>query len=168
VADRPLRPAIHLSHGRPLPHHLANGPRAHLLTRAEALFSHFNLMMAWAYPALASVSRGYSRSGGRLLTCYSPVRRSTSLRRDVRARLACVKHAASVRSEPGSNSPLHFIYSDSKAETFETERTKQDELTHLTLKRFRRIPSDVRRRSEEPLLLTVKVFNLLTLTISHR
>ena len=30
VADRPLRPAIHQSLGGPLPHQLANGPRANL------------------------------------------------------------------------------------------------------------------------------------------
>ena len=38
-------------------------------------------------------------------TCYSPVRRCTHPRRGFLARLACVKHAASVRPEPGSNSP---------------------------------------------------------------
>src|SRR5688572_4781010 len=42
---------------------------------------------------------------GRLLTCYSPVRRSCTPK-GLTARLACVKHAASVRPEPGSNSPL--------------------------------------------------------------
>ncbi len=42
----------------------------------------------------------------RLLTCYSPVRRS-STPKGLSARLACVKHAASVRPEPGSNSPLN-------------------------------------------------------------
>ncbi|MCW2680073.1 MAG: hypothetical protein JWM62_1474, partial [Frankiales bacterium] len=41
----------------------------------------------------------------RLPTCYSPVRRS-STPKGLSARLACVKHAASVRPEPGSNSPL--------------------------------------------------------------
>ena len=30
-------------------------------------------------------------------------------RRSLTARLACVKHAASVRPEPGSNSPLKFV-----------------------------------------------------------
>src|SRR4028119_2277599 len=30
-------------------------------------------------------------------------------RRSLTARLACVKHAASVRPEPGSNSPLNFV-----------------------------------------------------------
>ena len=43
---------------------------------------------------------------GRLSTCYSPVRRFTHPRRNFRARLACVRHAASVQSEPESNSPV--------------------------------------------------------------
>ena len=36
-------------------------------------------------------------------------------------RLACVKHAASVRSEPGSNSQVHLVQS---AETNQTQQTK--------------------------------------------
>ena len=43
---------------------------------------------------------------GRLSTCYSPVRRFTQGRSPFRARLACVRHAASVQSEPESNSPV--------------------------------------------------------------
>jgi len=43
-----------------------------------------------------------------LLTCYSPVRRS-STPKGLSARLACVKHAASVRPEPGSNSPTKTL-----------------------------------------------------------
>jgi hypothetical protein len=58
-----------------------------------------------SYPVLDPVSRAYPRAKGRLLTCYSPVRRS-STPKGLSARLACVKHAASVRPEPGSNSPL--------------------------------------------------------------
>ncbi len=46
---------------------------------------------------------------GQILTCYSPVRRFTCSRRSFLARLACVRHAASVCSEPGSNSPNKFI-----------------------------------------------------------
>ena len=57
-----------------------------------------------SYPVLATVSSGYPRVKGRLLTCYSPVRRSCTPK-GLTARLACVKHAASVRPEPGSNSP---------------------------------------------------------------
>ena len=41
---------------------------------------------------------------GRSPTCYSPVRHS-STPKGLSVRLACVKHAASVRPEPGSNSP---------------------------------------------------------------
>src|SRR4051794_7902901 len=58
-----------------------------------------------SYPVLAPVSEGYPKAQGRLLTCYSPVRRSSTPKRGLSARLACVKHAASVRPEPGSNSP---------------------------------------------------------------
>src|SRR6185369_2633777 len=61
-----------------------------------------------SYPVLAPVSEGYPKVQGRLLTCYSPVRRS-STPKGLSARLACVKHAASVRPEPGSNSPLMSI-----------------------------------------------------------
>jgi hypothetical protein len=60
----------------------------------------------WSYPVLIPVSRSYPRAEGRFLTCYSPVRRS-STPKGLSARLACVKHAASVRPEPGSNSPLN-------------------------------------------------------------
>jgi hypothetical protein len=41
---------------------------------------------------------------GRSPTCYSPVRHS-STPKGLSVRLACVKHAASVRPEPESNSP---------------------------------------------------------------
>ena len=58
------------------------------------------------HPALPPVSRSYSGEWGRLVTHYSPVRHShpqASLQDPVR--LACVKHAASVRPEPESNPP---------------------------------------------------------------
>ncbi len=58
------------------------------------------------YPVLAAVSRCYPDHQGRLPTRYSPVRRSTQDRSPFLARLACVKHASSVQSEPGSNSPV--------------------------------------------------------------
>ncbi len=55
------------------------------------------------YSALTKVSLGYSDQGGRFPTCYSPVRRSVSIA-EYLARLACIRHAASVYPEPGSNS----------------------------------------------------------------
>ena len=73
MADHPLRPATHLRLGEPLPHQLPNGPRAH--PQAPELFPQ-RPTSPGAHPVLAPLSRGYPRPGGRLLTCYSPVRRS--------------------------------------------------------------------------------------------
>jgi hypothetical protein len=61
-----------------------------------------------AYAVLARVSPGCPPHKVRSLTCYAPVRHSTRVRRPGLVRLACVKHAASVRPEPGSNSPKRF------------------------------------------------------------
>ena len=57
-----------------------------------------------SYKVLIQVSLAYPSPKGRLSTCYSPVRRSRGIV-TLAARLACLKRAASVRSEPGSNSP---------------------------------------------------------------
>ena len=61
-----------------------------------------------AYPVLSTVSSRYSSHRGRLSTRYSPVRHSTRGRSPFRVRLACVRHAASVQSEPESNSPVQI------------------------------------------------------------
>src|SRR5205823_8457077 len=55
---------------------------------------------------LAPVSRSYPPLEGRLVTCYSPGRHFTHGLLHFLVRLACVRHAASVDSEPGSNSRL--------------------------------------------------------------
>src|ERR1700749_1788583 len=60
--------------------------------------------MPWSYSVLDPVSQAYPKVQGRSPTCYSPVRHS-STPKGLSVRLACVKHAASVRPEPGSNSP---------------------------------------------------------------
>ncbi len=57
-----------------------------------------------AYAVLANLSAGYSPLEGRLPMYSSPVRRFTSVLLRLLARLACIRRAASVRSEPGSNS----------------------------------------------------------------
>ena len=62
------------------------------------------------YPVLAPLSRSYPKSKGRLPTRYSPVRHSTQGRSPFLVRLACVRHAASVHSEPESNSPVTYNY----------------------------------------------------------
>jgi hypothetical protein len=63
------------------------------------------------YAVLAQVSLSYSPLGGRLFTCYSPVRHCTQVLLPFLVRLACVRHAASVDSEPGSNSRLILVCS---------------------------------------------------------
>ena len=71
---------------------------------------------------LITFSGGYPPVQGRLPTRYSPVRRLVLLRiehsslrilntEQTLARLACVRHAASVHPEPGSNSQLVCILS---------------------------------------------------------
>ena len=66
------------------------------------------------YTVLAPVSKCYPLLMGRLPTCYSPVRHSSFSggassggKRSVR--LACIRHAASVRPEPGSNSQIKYL-----------------------------------------------------------
>ena len=67
-----------------------------------------------SYRALSQVSLGCSRLRGRSPTYYSPVRHFSVFNIATKyehVRLACVKHAASVSPEPGSNSPQKFIFS---------------------------------------------------------
>src|SRR4030095_9269587 len=59
---------------------------------------------AGCHAVLASLSERYPPLEARSPTRYSPVCHSTDPLRDFRVRLACVRHAASVDSEPGSNS----------------------------------------------------------------
>ena len=95
---RPLRPDTDLRLGGPLPRQLANQPRPPLQTHCC-----FDLAV------LCGISPGfpsYSPFGGRLVTCYSPGRHFTQGLLPFLVRLACVRHAASVDSEPGSNSRL--------------------------------------------------------------
>ena len=108
MADHPLRPATHRRPGRPLPHQLAN--RTHPCLRPSActqrptfLVSLTKTSTCGIQPPFEGLSPSLSPVRYALLTrlpCYSHPKRP------FRIRLACVKHAASVRSEPGSNSPL--------------------------------------------------------------
>src|ERR1043166_5074164 len=60
------------------------------------------------HAVLALLSEGYPPLEGRSPTRYSPVCHSTHGLLHFRVRLACVRHAASVDSEPGSNSQVKF------------------------------------------------------------
>ena len=84
--------------GRPLPHQLPNP------TRADP--SPINLSLLRGVSGITPSFPRLFRRKGHVPTRYSPVRRSVP--KD-RARLACVKPAASVRSEPGSNSQVEMV-----------------------------------------------------------
>src|SRR5437763_2589817 len=106
VAARPLRPAIDRRLGGLLPHQPANRPQApppaSPIGRLCFLRSLCGLVGDFSPVFLTE---------GSVPMCYSPVRHSLSWfapRKDVR--LACVRHAASVYPEPGSNSPSKWVY----------------------------------------------------------
>ena len=102
MAVHPLRPATRRRLGRPLPHQQADRPRA--LPTPKKLSTMASKPSS--YPVLDPVSQAYPEVQGRSPTCYSSVRHSsTPASRSLSVRLACVKHAASVHPEPGSNSP---------------------------------------------------------------
>ncbi len=102
MADRPLRPAMHHRLGRLLPCQQANAPQVHLHAGLLSPFPKRRCLL-FAHPVSASVSRSSPAHAGRFPTCYSPVRHSYP---KISVRLACIRHAASVHPEPGSNSPF--------------------------------------------------------------
>ena len=111
MAVHPLRPATRRRLGRPLPHQQADRPRAHPTPKKLSTTD----TKRWSYPVLDPVSQAYPEVQGRSPTCYSPVRHS-STPKGLSVRLACVKHAASVRPEPGSNSPQKIVRHQSPKE----------------------------------------------------
>ena len=107
MAGRPLRPATDRRLGEPLPHLLANPisatPKAIGLT--IPIFPPQGI--CGINPAFAELSP----TSGHVPIHYSPVRRSPSgASTHAAARLACVKHTASVQSEPGSNSSVQSLF----------------------------------------------------------
>ena len=109
MADHPLRSATDRRLGEPLPHQLANKTQVRLVPPKFLPLYH---AVVWSYAVLIPFSRGYPPVQGWLPTRYSPVRHShiqlASYLNDP-VRLACVKHAASVRPEPGSNSQIIYL-----------------------------------------------------------
>ena len=107
VADHPLRPATDHRLGEPLPHQQANRTQGSSVSASLQVEARFPRR---AYAVLARVSPSCSPLSGRFLRVTHPVRHSSpgSKLPRVTVRLACVKHAASVQSEPRSNSPFQF------------------------------------------------------------
>lgn len=99
VADHPLKPAIDRRLGRPLPHQLSNLTRAHLTV--INLSPEGRMRYQPSFPMV--VPR--CQVGSHALLTRPPLPTS---RRMLLARLACIKPAASVRSEPGSNSHVNL------------------------------------------------------------
>ena len=105
-----LSDQLPVSLGGPLPHQLADGTRAHLqATGPEGSPSLITpTCVGGSHLVLAHLSAGYSEPKGRLLTRSSPFRHyplEYIAILKIPVRLACLIHAASVRSEPESNSP---------------------------------------------------------------
>jgi hypothetical protein len=101
---RPLRPATDHRLGEPLPHQLAN--QARLPLQAACAFDHREFhpgMLCGISPGFPGLSPARRQVSHVLLT-RSPLYSRGCPRFLVR--LACVRHAASVDSEPGSNSRL--------------------------------------------------------------
>jgi hypothetical protein len=108
VAGRPLRPATDCRLGRPLPHQLANPTLAHPIARGLT-------SPRFPFTDVCGISQSFDwlfPTTGKIPKHYSPVRRSSAcIATPVTARLACVRHAASVQSEPGSNSSVNNTFS---------------------------------------------------------
>ena len=102
VAARPLRPATDRCFGRPLPHQLANQPRTHLGASPESDFAWLPKRMRSCHRFLGGIP--HLKADHPRVTHPSATPSCTKAQEDVR--LACVRHAASVYPEPGSNSPF--------------------------------------------------------------
>ena len=109
MADHPLRPATDRRLGKPLPHQQANRTSAAPIARGSCESPAF---LRRAYAVLVRLSPGYPplRDTFRCITHPFAARRQGCPR--AAARLACVKHAASVQSEPGSNSSVQILKLD--------------------------------------------------------
>ena len=105
VGDRPLRSPSHRSLGGPSPRLQANG--THARPRPPRLWPPWDAPR-WPHGVLSGVSTGCPPVGGWLHTRYAPVRHSQSPEGDFTVRLACIRPAASVHPEPGSNSSLYY------------------------------------------------------------
>ena len=81
-----------------------------ILKRSRSFLSSTSLVICRVYSVLPAISSSYPHLKGRLPTCSSPVRHSRrGASSSLAVRLACLRRAASVRSEPGSNSPLFYF-----------------------------------------------------------
>ena len=109
MAGRPLRPATDRRFGGPLPRQLTNRTRVH--PRPPEFFTPCHAALC-AYAVLAVVSNccpPYKAAYPRV-THPSATNFSIARLHEKSVRLACVRHAASVHPEPGSNSHVKMVF----------------------------------------------------------
>ena len=99
---------MHRGLGEPLPRQLANAPRVHPSATPESAFQIKTMRFRLLY-GISTCFQVLSPSDGQVthvLLARSPLLffRWSKLRWKRSVRLACIRHAASVRPEPGSNS----------------------------------------------------------------
>ena len=81
------------------------------------------MVLSGIRPSFPSLSRSTGQITHVLLT-RSPLEHPHQKSGGLSVRLACVKHAASVRPEPGSNSPKKQTKKQTQAKNKETNKTK--------------------------------------------
>ena len=101
MAVHPLRPATDRRLGGPLPHQLANQTRGHLSAHKALMYRPCDPYMLCGISSRFQLLSPTERQVPHALLTRSPL---SDPRRNHPVRLACVRHAASVRPEPGSNS----------------------------------------------------------------
>ena len=117
MAVRPLRPATDRRFGGPLPRQLANRTRTHPIpiksfhtvpcdtVRLCGIISRFQLLSPCMGQVVHALLTRPPLRFGKICSIASYFTRQ----RQVSVRLACVRHAASVHPEPGSNSRNEFL-----------------------------------------------------------
>ena len=107
MAVHPLRPATDRRLGGPLPRQLANQTRDHLSAHKALAARGCPLAALCGISSRFQLLSPTERQVSHALLTRSPLSSvpfDRSLRSLILVRLACVRHAASVRPEPGSNS----------------------------------------------------------------
>ena len=115
MSVHPLRPDTHRCLGGPLPHQLANGTRAHPKAEPQLPFlTYLYVNEHIRYYLIFLLAIPIFRAGHPRVTHQSATL-GEKLSSPLTVRLACLRRAASVRSEPGSNSPSLLFQTALKA-----------------------------------------------------
>ena len=108
MADQPLSPATDRRLGGPLPRQLANQPRAHLCAIKSLVKKPCGSLTLCGISVRFQTLFPSQRQVAHVLLTRPPLKNAKQAQH-FSVRLACVRRAASVRPEPGSNS-LEMVY----------------------------------------------------------